>query len=136
MHSRRGDPTRGRLGGSSRAVGPVTTLLVLGLASVTAGCRATVPIGHLLDDPYQFDGRKVKVEGKVVGAVGALGHGAYEIDDGTGSLLVVLERTRGGIPRVGAHVAVTGWYKSAFTVGPFSAGLLFENNRDLRRRRD
>lgn len=105
--------------------------LVLATAAL-GGCRATVPIGHLLDDPYEYDGRKVKVEGYVGGAAGALGHGGYLLDDGSGELLVLVEG-RGGLPRAGTRVAVTGWFRSLFTVGPLSAAMLLERDRDVRR---
>lgn len=108
-----------------------TALLLAPLAILAfAGCRGTVPIGKLLDDPYEYDGRKVRVEGRVVGALGVLNRGAYEIDDGTGALLVVLDRGRTGAPRVGSRVAVTGWYRSAFTFGTLGAGVLLERDRD------
>lgn len=109
-----------------------TAALALAAIALT-GCRATVPIGHLLDDPYAYDGRKVKVEGRVDGAFGALGHGGYLVDDGSGELFVVVEG-RGGVPRPGARVAVTGWFRSLLTVGPVSAAMLIERDRDVRRR--
>lgn len=95
-----------------------------------AGCRATVPIGQLTSDPHEFDGRKVKVEGEVTGAAGALGRGAYVVDDGTGSLVVVSEER--GVPRAGSRVAVTGWFRSLLTVGSLGAAVLLERDRDLR----
>lgn len=106
-----------------------TGVLVTLLALALAGCRATVPIGQLLDDPHEHDGRKVKVRGEVTGAAGALGRGAYVVDDGTGSLVVVSEER--GIPRAGARVAVTGWFRSLLTLGPLGAAVLLERDRDL-----
>lgn len=108
----------------------VLAVLVTGLA--LAGCRATVPISHLLDDPYEFDGRRVKVEGHVTGAVGAFGRGAYTVDDGTGVVIIVSEREFGGVPRAGARVAVTGWFRSLFTLGPVSGAVIVERNRHPR----
>lgn len=100
------------------------------LAFALAGCRATVPIGYLLDDPYQYEGNTVKITGEVTGAVGALGHGAYALDDGTGTLIILSENR--GVPRQGARVEVTGWFRSLFTVGSLSAAMMLERNRHLR----
>lgn len=102
----------------------------IALALVLAGCRATVPIGHLLDDPYQYEGNTVKIVGEVTGSVGALGHGAYELDDGTGTLIIFSEAR--GVPRRGARVEVTGWFRSLFTVGSISAAMMLERHRHLR----
>jgi hypothetical protein len=96
-----------------------------------AGCRATVPIGHLLDDPYQFDGNTVKIVGEVTGSAGALGRGAYALDDGTGTLIILSEAR--GVPRRGARVEVTGWFRSLFTWGPISGAMMLERHRHLRR---
>lgn len=109
---------------------PRTAGLVALLALALAGCRATVPIGRLLDDPHEYDGRKVKVEGEVIEAVGALGRGGYVVDDGTGSLVVVSEER--GVPRAGARVSVTGWFRSLFTLGPLGAAAILESDRDVR----
>lgn len=105
--------------------------LVLGAVALT-GCRATVPIGDLLDDPHAYDRRKVKVEGDVEAAAAAFGHGAYLIHDGTGSLVVVAERD-GGVPRAGARVAVVGWFRSLFRIGSLHGAVVLERDRDLRR---
>lgn len=102
------------------------------LAAVAlAGCRATVPIRDLLDDPHAYDRRKVKIEGDVEAAAGAFGHGAYLVDDGTGSLVVVAERD-GGVPRAGARVSVVGWFRSLFRIGSVNGAVVLERDRDLR----
>jgi hypothetical protein len=116
--------TSWRAGAFSPAVAVVVLMLAL------AGCRATVPIGHLLDDPYQYEGNTVKIVGQVTGSVGGLGHGAYALDDGTG-MLIILSEDR-GVPRQGARVEVTGWFRSLFTVGSISVAMMLERHRHLR----
>jgi len=96
-------------------------------ALVAFGCRGTVPIGDLLDDPARYDGRSVRVEGRVTGSIGAFGRGAYRLDDGTGTLSVVSEA--GGAPREGAEVGVEGTFRSVFTVGDRSEAVLVEEGR-------
>jgi len=87
-----------------------------------AGCRSTTRIGDLLADPGRYDGRKVRVEGKVAASAGLLGRGAYRIDDGTGSLPVVSKEY--GVPAQGARVTVEGIFPALFTLGSKSLAVL------------
>lgn len=101
-------------------------LLAACLLSLTA-CRGTMPIGRLLDDPSRYDGERVRVKGEVTSAVGALGRGAYRVNDGTGTLNVVSES--GGAPREGATVGIEGVFQSVFTIGGRSEAVLMERDR-------
>ena len=100
-------------------------VMLLGLA--LGACRGTMPIGDLLDDPGRYDGETVKIEGEVTGSVGALGQGAYRVDDGTGTMNV-LSRGRGA-PREGAEVGVEGEFRSVFTFGDASQAVILEDRR-------
>ena len=91
------------------------------------GCPGTKPIRQLLDDPSRYDGQTVRIAGKVTEAAGALGFGAYKVDDGTGTLTVVAQG--GGAPRVGARVGVEGTFRAAFTLGSQSVAVLMETRR-------
>ena len=91
------------------------------------GCGGTTPIKTLLDDPDRFDGKTVRIMGTVQESVGALGFGAYEIKDATGTLPVVSQG--GGAPRSGAEVGVEGTFRAAFTLGTRSAAVLVEKRR-------
>src|SRR5207249_6809651 len=92
------------------------------------GCKATTtPIQTLLDDPGRYDHHEVTIAGTVKAAVGVLGYGAYEVNDGTGSLMVVTRES--GAPREGAKVAVEGEFRSAFTLGDQTAAVLVERQR-------
>lgn len=90
-------------------------------------CRGTTPIKTLLDDPQQFDGKTVRIAGQVEGSVGALGYGAYQVNDGTGTLSIVSEG--GGVPRQGAKVGVEGTFRSAYTLGTKTLAVLVEQHR-------
>ena len=98
------------------------------LLFLTTACRGTVPIERLLDDPGRYDGETVKIEGRVTGfSLGALGRGAFQVDDGTGTLPVVSES--GGSPREGARVGIEGIFRSVFTFGDRSGAVLLERRR-------
>lgn len=108
----------------------MTRLLILLAALFALGaCSSarTVSIRTLLDDPGRYDGKTVRVQGDVRESIGALGHGGYRIDDGTGTLNVYSER--GGAPREGARVGVEGRFESLFTFGDYSQAVLRERRR-------
>lgn len=102
-------------------------LSVLATAALILGCGGATPIKTLLDDPQQFDGKTVRIVGQVEGSVGALGFGAYQVNDGTGTLSIVSEG--GGVPRQGAKVGVEGTFRSAYTIGTKTLAVLVEQRR-------
>lgn len=104
---------------------------VLGVATLIGGCPGAKPIKELLDDPSQYDGKTVRIAGEVKESAGALGIGAYRVDDGTGAITVVT-KGGGGTPRVGAQVGVEGELQSAFTLGTQVAAVLVEHKRRTR----
>jgi hypothetical protein len=107
--------------------GKAIALTVLLLLALVAGCKNTVTIKTLLDDPPQYDKKTVRIAGTVTNSVGVLGYGAYRIDDGTGTLTVVSKE--GGAPREGARVGVEGEFRSAFTLGTETLAVLIEKQR-------
>ena len=104
-------------------------ILYVAVLALSAACgRGTLPISRLLDDPSRYDGERVRIEGRVTGfSFGALGRGAYQVDDGTGTLPVISER--GGAPREGARVGIEGIFRSVFTFGDRSGAALMERDR-------
>jgi hypothetical protein len=83
---------------------PLALALVGGFALLAAGC-ATTNVARLLAEPQRFANRNVGLKGDVVESVSLLGHGAYKLDDGTGTIWVVSQH---GVPRRGARVKVNG----------------------------
>lgn len=86
--------------------------LALGLG--LGACTSTVPIRDLLDQPQRYDGRTVQVEGTVTRSAGLLGTGAYQLDDGTGSIYVIAQGE--GVPREGAKTKAKGRFESVFNL--------------------
>jgi hypothetical protein len=102
-------------------------LATAAMAVLLMGCPGAKPIKELLDDPSQYDGKSVRIAGTVKEAAGVMGYGAYQVDDGTGTLTVVTQE--GGAPRVGAKVGVEGTFRAAFTLGGRSLAVLSESKR-------
>ena len=103
-------------------------IALAGLVLALSACPGAKPIKELLDDPGRWDGKTVRIAGNVEESIGALGYGAYTVDDGTGKLTVVIEGG-GSPPRVGAKVGVEGTFRSAFTLGTRSLAALIEKDR-------
>ncbi len=101
--------------------------LVAGLA-LLAGCQGgTTSIKTLLDDPTRYDNHTVRVAGTVGMSAGVLGYGAFQVDDGTGTLSVVSQGS--GAPREGARVGVEGTFKAVYTLGTQSVAVILESRR-------
>jgi hypothetical protein len=88
-------------------------------------------ISDILADPGRFNGKEIAVAGKVTSlSVGAVGAGFYQIDDGTGKLIVISE-TRGA-PAQGTTVGVKGRIIPTLTfLGKSYATVLRETDRKL-----
>ena len=78
---------------------------ILGFAALTlAGC-APITIGRINADPSRFQNRLVHVNGTVTNSVALMGKGGYQIEDGTGRIVVISAK---GVPSRGSRVTVTG----------------------------
>lgn len=102
------------------------TFVVLALAFVACN-EKTTSINTLLSDPGKYDGQTVRIAGEVQSSIGALGYGAYEVKDKTGTLPVVTEG--GGAPSRGARVGVEGTFRAAYTLGTESRAVIVEKRR-------
>lgn len=111
-----------------RIVNRPAALLYASLICIAlASCKGATSIRDLMDDPHRYDGKTVRIVGEVQSAIGALGVGEYQVNDGTGVLSVV---TRGGgVPRQGAKIGVQGTFRSAFTFGAKTGAVLLEDRR-------
>lgn len=86
--------------------------LVSALALAGTGC-ATTNIARLLAEPERYRNDDVRLKGDVIESASLLGHGAYRLDDGTGTIWVVSRR---GVPRRGARVKVKGEVKDVVDI--------------------
>ena len=103
-------------------------LMVLCGGMLISGCdKETTSIRTLLDDPSQFDDKTVRIAGEVQDAAGVFGAGTYVINDGTGTIRVIVKS--GGTPRSGAKVGVEGEFESAYTFGDDSGAVIMESKR-------
>lgn len=73
---------------------PVLMLILAAL--LLAGCPPRESIARINRDPGRFAGKEISIAGRVTDSFGALGTGAFQIDDGTGTMWVFSEKF--GIP--------------------------------------
>jgi hypothetical protein len=99
------------MAGISRRVAAAAAILVLSLGLMA--CRETT-IARLLAEPNRFHNDEVGLRGTVIKSASVLGTGAYQLDDGTGTIWVVSSK---GVPRQGARVAVRGRVRDVVDVG-------------------
>ena len=80
-------------------------ILLLAASLTSVGCARTT-ISRILAEPQRYTQRQdVRLDGDVVESMSFLGHGAYKLDDGTGTIGVISNH---GVPRRGARVKVHG----------------------------
>jgi hypothetical protein len=96
--------------------------LLSGTLLLTA-CPSQTSISKINADPARYQGKEVGIAGTVTNSYGALGSGAYELDDGTGRIWVATTR---GIPARGARVGAKGYVHNGFTVAGRSFGTVME----------
>src|SRR5215813_14152454 len=96
--------------------GKVWPLIIVVCAAFTLVACERRSINQILADPDRYANREVGVIGKVVQSYSVLGHGAYQIEDGTGKLWVVSYNGK-GVPRKGARVGVKGKIQDGFDLG-------------------
>ncbi len=107
------------------------TALALVAALALVGCDyfGFTPIKEIVATPGQFDGKEVKIKGKVESPVQVLGLKTFTVKDEGGDITVT---TDGTLPSAGAEVAVKGTVKSAVIVNGKAAGLRVEETQRLR----
>lgn len=91
----------------------VSVLGVFPLILALTGCYYSPSIAHINNNPYRYQGRVVHINGTVVNSAGAIVAGYYQVDDGTGKIVVL---SHGNVPRRGTRVKLSGRVSSGISV--------------------
>ena len=105
----------------ARKIGSASLLLTAVL--LLTACPSQTTISKINADPARYRNKEVAIVGTVRDSYGALGQGAYELDDGTGRIWVV---TRRGVPSRGARVGAKGRVYTGFNYGGRNYGTVLE----------
>src|SRR5215212_9172991 len=100
------------------------SLILVGVLLLTA-CPNRETISKINADPGRYRNKEVAVAGTVTDSYGVLDMGIYEIDDGTGKLLVV---TRSGLPSRGSRVGARGRVYTGGSYGGKLYGTVLEES--------
>jgi hypothetical protein len=95
------------------------------------GCPQRKSINDVLADPARFYNDDVIVTGTVTESWGAMGVGAYQIDDGTGKIWIISDNT--GVPGKGIKVGSKGRIQSGFSLGGRSFAVVLREKERKRR---
>ena len=103
------------------------TLLVFSILAVAFdGCNH-VRIADLQRDPGKYAGKEITVAGRVSESFGVMGNGAYQLDDGSGSIWIISEGY--GVPSNGAKVAISGTLFQGASFGGRAFGLALKQTK-------
>ncbi len=75
---------------------------------------AHTPIGNILKDPREYDGKSLTIAGEVLDRTSLFVVKYFRVKDKTGEIVVISRRP---LPSVGSKVRVTGRVQEAFSVG-------------------
>lgn len=109
------------------------------VALFTTACPERKSIADIEADPGKYQNKEVAIAGVVRDSYGVsipgtnVGGGAYKIDDGTGSIWVIV--SEGSVPQKGAEVGVKGVIGSGVSWKGRNYGLgMYEKDRRYRKR--
>lgn len=97
------------------------------VALFLAGCPGRTSIADINRDPGRYSGKEITIAGRVSDSMGALGTGAFQVDDGTGRIWVISENY--GVPSNDAKVSVTGKIQQGFSFGGRSFGIILRETQ-------
>ena len=119
-----------------------TFLLSVGIilaGLLTLACPERKSIGDIEANPGKYQNKEVAIAGVVRDSYGVsipgtnIGGGAYKIDDGTGSIWVIVDS--GSVPQKGAEVGVKGVIGTGISIKGRNYGLgMYEKDRRYRNR--
>jgi hypothetical protein len=120
-----------------KAIIIVVSTAIFGL--VLTACPERRSIGDIERDPGRYQGKEVAIAGIVRDSYGAsipgtnIGGGGYKVDDGTGSIWVLV--TDGSVPSKGAEIGVKGVVGSGVNFKGRNYGLgIWEKDRRYKKR--
>lgn len=101
----------------------IFAVALVALLSVTALAKKS--INEVNADPSRYRNKKISIVGTVTDSYGVLGQGAYEVDDGTGRMWVIAERT---VPSRGARVEAKGRLITGFVFRGRNMGTVLQES--------
>jgi len=104
-----------------------TALLLFLFASVAIACSGvfSTPISKIVDNPRDYDGKKVTVSGEVTETFSFFVMKYFVVDDGTGTITIVTQKA---LPKKGTKIRVKGEVSEMFSLGETQALVIVEDS--------
>ncbi len=103
----------------------IVFLLVIILLGCGEGFFAT-PIGSILKNPRDYEGKLVKVNGVVTENLNIFIIKGFKIKDKTGEIFVITDRI---LPREGTEATVRGYVNEGFSIGSEQVIVIMESSQ-------
>lgn len=85
------------------------------------------PIGDIVSNPREYDGKMLIIEGKVTERLSLLAIKSFVVQDETGEIKVI---TTNVMPEIGSHVRIRGSVHEAFSLGNLQVLVFKEAPKD------
>jgi len=115
------------------------SVIIAAMSVFTAGCPDRKSIADIEANPGKYQNKEVVIAGIVKDSYGVsipgtkLGGGAYKIDDGTGSIWVIV--SDGSVPNKGAEIGIKGVVGTGVNWKGRNYGLgMYEKDRKYKKR--
>ena len=98
---------------------------ILAVVLIAIACEgiSLTPIGKIINNPREYDGKKVTIQGKVTDVFSFFFIKYFKVKDKTGEIFVVTKRT---LPKKGEKVKIKGVVKTAFALGEKQLTVILE----------
>ncbi len=92
------------------------TVSIISMSILFAGCTGmfATPIGKILENPRDYDGKPVTISGKVTEVFSLVVIKYFIVQDKTGEIAVITKRP---LPAEGTKITVKGTVQEAFSIG-------------------
>jgi hypothetical protein len=111
--------------GINRYLRTVLTALIVGTAVIGCTTMFATPIRKILDNPRDYSGKTVTIEGKVTEVAGLVFVQYFVVKDNTGEITVITKRP---LPRKDSEITVRGKVRQAFAIGDRQVIVIVEND--------
>ena len=108
----------------------IKIIIIMAVIFFLSSCNnsiLTTPIGKIVNNPRDYEGKVVKVSGEVTESMNLLLIKYFRLKDKTGEIYIVTDKI---LPKQGASTSVKGHVQEAFTIGAEQFIVIMEDNEN------
>jgi hypothetical protein len=114
-----------------RKIGRAVIVTVVFILLGCDGGFVSTPIGTVLQNPRDYEGKVVKISGNVTQSMNLLVLKYFTLKDNTGEIYVITDKI---LPKQGDSATVKGRVEEGFTIGPSQFIVIVEDSENSRRK--